>query len=247
MATERLRISFSRKRRKKDDSSSSSSSESDASDDSSESNSSSSDDSTHHRKGKRKSNKRDGEKKKCAHSVPSLVVNSCDGSHDMAMDESTPSIVVDNSDDDGNDVSPAFQEYAQILVNQSTASQNLKLRAHDEKLDALWKEMDNQKRTVQELGDKFDKHTQGLPRRPHQSEDNVVSRLLAASGGSENTAGKDKGKGSPSPTSSRCRLTTLEVPATDEPHRSPRTRDHGLERSPRTCSKSAKPYNRIDD
>ena len=88
----------------------------------------------------RKSNKRDGEMKKRAHSVPSLV-DSCDGSHDITMDDSTPSIVADNFDDNGNDVSAAFQEYAQILVNQSTASQNLKLRAHDEKLEALLKEV----------------------------------------------------------------------------------------------------------
>ena len=109
--TERLKISFGKKSRKKDDPSSSSSSESDASDDSSVSDSSSSDDSTHNGKGKRKSNKRDGEKKRRAHSVPSLV-DSRDDSHEMAMDESTPSIVVDTSDDDGNDVSPAFQEWA---------------------------------------------------------------------------------------------------------------------------------------
>ena len=133
------------------------------------------------------------------------------------MDESTPSIVVDNSDDNGNDVSPTFQEYAQILVNQSTASQNLKLCAHDEKLEALRKEMDNQKRTVQELGEKFDKHTQELPGRLKQSEDNVVSRLLAAWGGSENTAGRGKGKGSPSPTSSNRRPTALELPTTSVP------------------------------
>ena len=96
VAKERLKISLSKKRRKKDYSSSSSSSESDASDDSSESDSPSSNDSTHNRKGRRKSNKCDGEKKRRAHSVPSLV-DSRDGSHDMAMDESTRSIVVDNS------------------------------------------------------------------------------------------------------------------------------------------------------
>ena len=109
VATERLKISLGKKHGKKDDSSSSSSSERDASDDLSESDSSSSDDSTQNRKGKRKSNKRDGERKKRAHSVPS-VVDSRDGSHDMAMDDSTPSIVVENSDDDGNDVSDAFLE-----------------------------------------------------------------------------------------------------------------------------------------
>ena len=136
VATERLKISFGKKNRKKDDSSSSSSSESDASDDSSESDSSSSDDSTQNRKGKSKSNKRDGQKKKRAHSVPSLV-DSRDGSNDMTMDESPPSIVVDNSDDDGNDVSHAFQEYAQILVKQYTASQDLKLRAHDKNARVL--------------------------------------------------------------------------------------------------------------
>ena len=40
--------------------------------------------------------------------------------------------------------------------------------------------MDNHKRTFEELGEKFDKHTQELPGRFKQSEDNVVARLLAA-------------------------------------------------------------------
>ena len=186
----------------------SSSSESDVSDKLSESDSSSSDDSSCNRKGKRKSNKRDGEKKKCAHSVPSLV-DSCDDSHEMAMDDSTPSILVDTFDDDGNDVSPAFQEYAQILVNQSTASQNLKLRVHDEKQDALRKEMDNQKRTIQELGEKFDKHTQELPGKFKQSEDNVVARLFAVWGGNKHAPGKGKDKGGPSLTTSRCHPVAL--------------------------------------
>ena len=78
VATELLKISLGKKRRKKDDSSSSSSSESDGSD------SSSSDDSNYNRKEKRKSNKCDGEKKKRAHSLPSLI-NSRDDSHDMKI------------------------------------------------------------------------------------------------------------------------------------------------------------------
>ena len=221
---EGLKISLPKKRRKKDDSFSSSSWESDISDDSSESDSSSPDNSSRNRKGKGKSKKRDGPKNKRAQSLPSLV-----DSRDEAMDDDTPSIVVDNSDDDGIGVSPKFEEYAEILVHQSTASQNFKFCAHDHRLEALRREMDNQRQTVQELQEKFHKHAQELPGKFKQSEDNVVARLLAACSGTEHAPGKGKGKETPSPTISRCRPDALEVPTTEEPRRSPRTRDHGPE------------------
>ena len=140
IAAERLKISFGKKRRKKDHSSSSSSSESDISDDSLESDSSSSDDSCRRRKGKRDSVKRDDKKKKRAHSpLPRS------DSQDENVEADVPSIIAETPDDDGNGVS---KEYAQVLVNQSAASPNLKFWAHDEKLDALQGEMDDQKRTV---------------------------------------------------------------------------------------------------
>ena len=68
-----------------------------------------------------------------------------------------------------------------------------------------------------------------------------MARLLAAWEGTEHASVKDKGKGTPSPTTSLCRPAALDVRMMDEPRRSPRTQDLGPERSPSTRSNSAKP------